>query len=405
MGNYGHLENRITLSIVEHLLEVESIKEALAQTLDILVSELKSESGAIWLLDKKADVLSPVYISLDGDIPDITVENGIGVEGKVTSSGKPLRLVETDPEFEGSVYGDIGFKVKSLLCVPLKLKEEPLGCMMLINKNDGEKYDDTEQSICMKAASLATMVIEEKGLSLPSHEEKKVLVELKDIMKEFRSGDEILHVLNGINLKIYEGEFVVVLGESGCGKSTMMNIIGGMDFATSGKLYIEGKDFSSPQEQELTEYRRNYIGFVFQSYNLMPNLTAKENVQFIAEIAPDPLDVQEAVDLVGLTSRADNFPAQMSGGQQQRVSIARAVVKNPKLILADEPTAALDFATGQGVLKVIEDIVNSKRTTVVMITHNVEIAKMAHRVVRLRGGRISSIRYNAHPLHAEELSW
>jgi len=196
-----------------------------------------------------------------------------------------------------------------------------------------------------------------------------------------------------------------VLGESGCGKSTMMNIVGGMDFLTDGQLLIEGRDFSHPSDEELTRFRREYVGFIFQAYNLMPNLTAQENVEFIAELVDDPMPAAEAIAKVKLTDRANNYPGQMSGGQQQRVSIARAIVKRPKLILADEPTAALDYTTSIEVLSVIEDIVKKQGATVMMVTHNPEIAKMADRVVKVRGGKIASIKKNMHPLHAEELVW
>ena len=223
--------------------------------------------------------------------------------------------------------------------------------------------------------------------------------------KQFQTGDTTNLVLKGINLDIYKNEFVVILGESGCGKSTMMNIVGGMDFLTGGTLLIEGKDFSHPTDDQLTKYRREYVGFIFQAYNLMPNLTALENVEYIAELVDDPMSPAEALDKVGLSNRAGNYPGQMSGGQQQRVSIARAIVKKPKLILADEPTAALDYATSIEVLRVIEDIVKNKGTTVMMVTHNGEIAKMADRVVKLRNGKIASIKKNLHPVHAEELIW
>ena len=185
----------------------------------------------------------------------------------------------------------------------------------------------------------------------------------------------------------------------------MLNIIGGMDQATEGQLIIEGNDFSHPSEEELTRFRRDYIGFIFQSYNLMPNLSALENIEFIAEISEHPLESEEMLRMVGLGDKAENLPSSMSGGQQQRVCIARAIVKNPKIILADEPTAALDFNTGQEVLKLIEQIVRERKTTVIMVTHNIEIAKMADRVIRLKDGLISSIRVNLHPLHAEDLSW
>ena len=232
-----------------------------------------------------------------------------------------------------------------------------------------------------------------------------MLAVLKNVTKEFPSGDGVLQVLKGINLEIYKNEFVIILGESGCGKTTMMNIVGGMDFLTDGQLLIEGKDFSHPTDAELTRYRREYLGFIFQSYNLMPNLTAEENVQFIAELVPEPMTAEEAIAKVKLTERANNYPGQLSGGQQQRVSIARALVKRPKLILADEPTAALDYTTSIEVLSVIEDIVKNQGTTVMMVTHNAEIAKMADRVIKVRGGKIASIKKNMHPLHAEELVW
>ena len=174
---------------------------------------------------------------------------------------------------------------------------------------------------------------------------------------------------------------------------------------TDGQLLVDGSDMSSPSEDELTEYRRNYIGFIFQAYNLMPNLSAIENIEFIGEIAKEPMDSMEALRLVGLEDKAGNLPSALSGGQMQRISIARALVKNPKIILADEPTAALDYETSIMVLKVIEQIVRERKTTVLMVTHNPELAKMANRVIKLRDGKISSIRVNLHPLKAEDLVW
>ena len=231
------------------------------------------------------------------------------------------------------------------------------------------------------------------------------IISLRDVKREFVSGDNVIQVLKGIDLDIYPSEFLVVLGESGCGKSTMMNIVGGMDTMTSGTMILNGEDFSNPSKKQLTDYRKNYIGFIFQSYNLMPNLSALENLQFIAEISEDPRDPEEMLDLVGLTQRAGNFPSMMSGGQQQRVSIARALTKNPKLILADEPTAALDYETSIEVLSIVEKIVQEEHKTVVMITHNPEIAKMANRVVKVRGGKIDEIIVNEEPCKATDLVW
>ncbi|MBO7422248.1 MAG: ABC transporter ATP-binding protein [Oscillospiraceae bacterium] len=254
-------------------------------------------------------------------------------------------------------------------------------------------------------AALAAIVIEDNGLTIDRGEQKEVLISLRGVTKDYPAGDSVVHVLKGINLDIYKNEFLVVLGESGCGKSSMVNIIGGMDSLTDGELLIDGKDFSHPSDKELTKFRREYLGFVFQSYNLMPNLTAQENVQFIADLSPSSMPASEAIARVGLTERADYYPAALSGGQQQRVAIARAIVKRPRIIFADEPTAAHDYQTSIEVLSVFEEIMKNRGTTVVMITHNPEIAKMANRVVKIRNGRVASIRTNLRPLPATELVW
>lgn len=400
-------QTKIMYRIMQKLLEVDSIDEALSTSLETIVESLESEAAAIWLLNEKTGQLQCMFSKGDYILNEIVVENGIGAEGHATMTGEAV----TKPQMEGAVSADgcifdeAGLKTETLLCVPLNTTKKNIGCVIVANKINGEKYTQEELDLMRKMACLAALTIEEKGLYVPQKDHKKTIISLHDITKDYPSGDSVLKVLKGINLDIYENEFVVVLGESGCGKSTMMNIIGGMDYPTSGSLMIEGKDFSHPTEMELTTYRRDYLGFIFQTYNLMPNLTARENVQFIAEISKNPMPVDEAIRLVGLESRAGNYPSQMSGGQQQRVSIARALVKNPKMILADEPTAALDFTTGQEVLRVIERIVKEKGTTVIMITHNVEIAKMADRVVKLRDGKISSIKTNLNPMGADEISW
>ena len=398
---------KATWQIMEQLLEVESLDDALSGSLEIIVNTLNSEAGAIWLLDPKTDRLSPLFHIGPADVSNITVENGLGIEGIVTKTGKSVMVTDaaSDARFDGTVFDDNGLVTKTMICVPLNNLHDVIGCVQIVNKKDGSLYDEEELQLCERMAALAAITIDEKGLIVDLGEQKEILATLKNVTKEFPSGDGVLKVLKGINLDIYKNEFVVVLGESGCGKSTMMNIVGGMDFLTDGTLTIEGKDFSHPTDAELTKYRREYIGFIFQAYNLMPNLTALENVQFIAELVKDPMDAAEAINKVGLSARANNYPGQMSGGQQQRVSIARAIVKKPKLILADEPTAALDYTTSIEVLSVIEDIVKNQGATVMMVTHNVEIAKMADRVVKVRGGRIASIKKNLHPVHAQELVW
>ena len=392
---------------MEQLLEVHNLEEALAGSLEIIAKELDSEAGAIWLLDKKTDRLAPVFHIGPSDISNISIENGIGIEGLVTKTGKSMLVVDAanDARFDGTVFDDNGLVTKTMICVPLNNVHDVIGCYQIVNKKNGSLYDQEELELCEHLAALAAMTIDEKGFFVELEEKKEVLASLRNVTKEFQTGDTVNRVLKGINLDVYKNEFVVVLGESGCGKSTMMNIIGGMDFLTDGTLTIEGEDFSHPTDEQLTKFRREYVGFIFQAYNLMPNLTALENIQYIAELVDDHMSSDEALEKVGLSHRANNYPGQMSGGQQQRVSIARALVKKPKLILADEPTAALDYTTSIEVLQVIEDIVKNKGTTVMMVTHNVEIAKMADRVIKVRNGKIASIKKNLHPLHAEELVW
>ena len=398
---------KATWQIMEALLEIDSLDDALSGSLEIIVNTLNSEAGAIWLLDPKTDRLSPLFHIGPADVSNISVENGLGIEGLVTKTGQSVMVTDatSDPRFDGTVFDDNGLVTKTMICVPLNNLHDVIGCVQIVNKKDGSPYDAEELQLCERMAALAAITIDEKGLAVDLGEKKEILAVLQGVTKEFPSGDGVLKVLKGVNLEIYKNEFVVVLGESGCGKSTMMNIVGGMDFLTDGTLTIEGKDFSHPSDAELTRYRREYIGFIFQAYNLMPNLTALENVQFIAELVKDPMPAEEAIKKVGLIERSGNYPGQMSGGQQQRVSIARAIVKRPKLILADEPTAALDYTTSIEVLSVIEDIVRNQGATVMMVTHNPEIAKMADRVVKVRSGRIASIKKNLHPVHAEELIW
>ena len=393
--------------ITEALRNSENMSDALSESLLIIIETLGCEAGSIWFTDKDSARVQAAFNVGTESIVGISVELGQGIVGDVAETGESIIVADTskDERFSTSVDEETGFVTRSIICVPLKNAHETIGALEIVNKKDGALYNDDDLALCEQMASLAAIAIEEKGLLAVALPDQEPIVVLKNVTKEYKVGDGVLQVLKGINLEIYEKEFLVVLGESGCGKSTMMNIVGGMDFLTSGTLLIEGKDYSSPDEKELTMFRRNYVGFVFQSYNLMPNLTALENVEFIAEISEHPMDPMEAIDKVGLSERANNYPSQMSGGQQQRVSIARAIVKNPTLILADEPTAALDFQTSQEVLSVIEDIVRRQGKTVMMITHNTEIAKMANRVVKLKNGLVSSIKVNMHPLSASELSW
>ena len=235
--------------------------------------------------------------------------------------------------------------------------------------------------------------------------EDKIIIKGEGLGKVYKMGEVDVRALRDADFEIYDGEFIVVLGPSGSGKSTLLNIIGGMDNPSTGKIYFEGKDISDLDEKGLMEYRRNVVGFVFQFFNLISSLTVKENVDLAVEIAENSLDTNEILNLVGLTERAGHFPSQLSGGEQQRVSIARAVVKNPKLVLCDEPTGALDFATGLQVLKLLKNLNQDYHKTVVIITHNIAIGKMADRIFTMRDGKIVDIEKNSDPKQPEEINW
>lgn len=233
----------------------------------------------------------------------------------------------------------------------------------------------------------------------------KTMVEFKDVMKTYQIGSQEIVANNNINFTIYEGEFCVIVGPSGAGKTTILNILGGMDTVTSGKILIDGKDISQYNLKDLTFYRRHDVGFVFQFYNLMPQLTALENVEIATEITKHPLDPKTVLDQVGLTDRINNFPSQLSGGEQQRVSIARALAKNPKILLCDEPTGALDVDTGITILELLHNTCKTHNKTVVLVTHNPIITEIADRVITVKNGQIQSIEVNTNPLNPKEVQW
>lgn len=230
-------------------------------------------------------------------------------------------------------------------------------------------------------------------------------IEVKNLKKTYRMGEIDVNALNDASFDINEGEFVVILGPSGSGKSTLLNILGGMDLPSSGNVIVEGNDITLYNDSQMTLYRRNKVGFVFQFYNLMSNLTAKENVELATEICEDFLDIDEILMGVGLSERSGHFPSQMSGGEQQRVAIARAVAKNPLILLCDEPTGALDFKTGISILKLLSDVNKKYKKTVIVITHNGAVSKMADRVILMRSGRILENYINDNPVDPERIEW
>ena len=230
-------------------------------------------------------------------------------------------------------------------------------------------------------------------------------ITFENVEREYHVGDNVIKAVDGISFKLGQGTFNVILGQSGAGKTTLLNLLGGMDSPTAGRIVVNGKEVSGMSEYELTDYRRTQIGFVFQFYNLVPNLTALENVQLAEEICADPLDAREMLERVGLENRMDNFPSQMSGGEQQRVSIARALAKNPQIVLCDEPTGALDSETGHKVLHLIRDVAGDLGKTVIIVTHNAPISEMAQTVLRMKDGKIAGKEFHERPKDVEEIVW
>lgn len=231
------------------------------------------------------------------------------------------------------------------------------------------------------------------------------ILRVEELTKTYIMGEVEVRALCGATFSVEEGEFIVILGPSGSGKSTLLNIIGGMDTPTSGRVYARGEEITGYNDKKLTEYRRSRVGFVFQFYNLMANLTAEENVELATEISIDPMNIGEIMEAVGLSDRRGHFPSQLSGGEQQRVSIARAIAKNSLLLLCDEPTGALDYATGLSILELLRNINKQMKKTVMIITHNADIALIADRVIRLNSGKIVEDRRNEHPISAAEIKW
>ncbi|MDF2906531.1 MAG: transporter ATP-binding protein [Herbinix sp.] len=233
----------------------------------------------------------------------------------------------------------------------------------------------------------------------------KEFIKLEQVRKTYQMGDISIHALDGIDFTITEGEFVIIVGPSGAGKTTVLNILGGMDTSSEGSVYVAGNDIARYTEKQLTKYRRDEIGFVFQFYNLVQNLTAKENVELASQICKEPLDAAEVLREVGLEERINNFPAQLSGGEQQRVAIARALAKNPKLLLCDEPTGALDYMTGKSILKLLQDTCKERNMTVIVITHNSALTPMADRVIKIKNGKATQVTLNEHPVSVDTIEW
>lgn len=382
----------------------KTLDEAIQGGLGVILDETGADAAVVWYRDENGDdMLHPYYWVCPLDITTKTYKVGEGVVGRVYKSHEVERMYnyslgddkQTDENFRGMT-------ITSLICAPFGDGDNTDGCVQLF-KNEGA-FTEEEADVCDIMTLMVAMAIREnKQIEIP-YRYHNALISANGITKEYSNGEIITRVLKGVNLDIYEGEFLAVLGESGCGKSTLLNIIGGLDTATSGSFSFMGKDMTGASQAELTKFRRDNIGFIFQGYNLMNNLTAKQNLDLIGELVENPMSSEEALGMVKLEDKLSNYPSQLSGGQQQRVSIARALVKKPKLIFADEPTAALDYATSIEVLSVLENVI-AEGTTLVMVTHNEEITRMADRVVRIRDGKTYEVSVNRRRAKATDLVW
>lgn len=395
---------RTVWSITEAFHSATTTADGLVACLSYLCDELPCEQGAIWLRDVTGGFLYVIGEEGSSELTGLCLKEREGAAGQVIEKEEMLYL---EPGAERTPLSlserEAGLPEGALLWVPL---HTPYGCFGCIQLGTAERpFSPEEQLLCSRCAALIALDLEEKGIdALPGGFRNRIM-SLRHISKDYSNGGKIVRVLNSVSLEIFENEFLVILGESGSGKSTLLNIIGCMIRPTEGTILVDGKDFSHPTEEEMTEYRRSSIGFVFQAYNLMPTLTALENIRFITETSDNPMKEEEALAMVGLSDRADHFPSALSGGEQQRVAIARAIAKSPRMILADEPTAALDADTGREVLAVLQKAVKERGTTLIMVTHNTEIARMANRVIHVRNGRIADVHMNPIPLQASELSW
>ena len=383
----------------------QSLYEAIGRCMRVCVERLSASITVLWSFDESTGMLRPIRWIAPYEFTSVWCPCEGNDVGEAYATGKAVRALAapsvTQPLFQ-SEYADV--VVGSSLCVPLEVRDSETCVLQLMSLGEDGPITDEECDIVEMMTMLACMTKGGDECSWRAREPTRAIMRARGITREYKSGDSVVQVLGGVNLDVNEGEFLVLLGESGCGKSTLLDILGGMDDPTTGSLVFDGQEHFGVREHDLAVYRRDQVGFVFQSYNLIPNLRIRQNLDLIGELASDPMPTQEALELVGLADRANNRPYQLSGGQQQRVSIARALIKRPRVIFADEPTAALDYETSVGVLEAIDRVV-ATGTTLVMVTHNEEICRMAHRVVRIRGGLVYEVFVNAERAQASDLEW
>lgn len=386
------------------------LEDTLQECFNVLSEYTNVENIICWYLNIKDGKFHPLYFMSNYDFTKLRYDEANSVLGRVFNS--QLSDINTNYIKGSDVKLDEVFginNIESIITIPLLTKVNKYGCLQFINTNVKGKLSDEEIDTLEILSTMIAITLDDNPNIIFKPYDQKPIITIKDLYKTYKDGDSTLNALDGINLEICEGEFLVILGESGCGKSTLLNVIGGLISPTRGEALYTGSDttlnLTVADEDELCLYRRKTVGYVFQSYYLMPNINIYQNVELISELVDDPNDIMDMLRKVKLEDKSMVMPAKLSGGQQQRVAIARAMVKKPRILLADEPTAALDYNNSIVVLSIFREMIKNENVTLIMVTHNEEIARMADRVIRMSKGKIKEIRTNLCPANASDLSW
>ena len=391
-----------TISIVKNSKKLD---EVLKQSLKNFIECGLVDHAVVWFASgNEQSILSPYFWICPIELIQQTYLSGEGSVGRVfkTQNKEVIYDFEKNPDDKvQKMFTNLS--ISSYVCLPFSIKDKEVGCIELIRTNKHKPLSVDEVNVCEIFTTMLQLTITEQ-YKVYEQKEKSILISARNVQKYYKNDGGVSHVLKGFNLDVFKGETLCFLGVSGCGKSTLLNILGGLLNFEEGSVLFEGKELRTASKNELSEYRRKNIGFVYQSYNLMPNLNAKHNIELIGELIKDPLDALELLSMVGLKDKANQYPAKLSGGEKQRVAIARAMVKHPKLILADEPTSALDYQTSIEVLEAFQKAKTSGVTTII-VTHNEEIAKIADRIVRFRDGKMYETIVNVNPKKPSELVW